>query len=317
MREEMGEMEMANIKYFVMDVDGTLTDGMIYMGGSGEAFKAFNIKDGCGIKEILPRHGIIPVIITARTSEIMTERCKELGITEIYQGCVNKLDKLKEIVGNDLSDGRYGLSNIVYAGDDLLDIPVMEAIQKYGGLAVCPNDAIHEIKEIADYVSPYDAGRGAVRDIIEFIISKGKLNVPVACNERVCYAIEYLESLDLANIKLGRYIVNDFFYYTVKKYLTREETECEYESYRKHVVIQWMLEGTEIIHICDARNLDLRREYGEKNDVAFFKDAKISTEIVLREGSYVVIPYQIAHKSCIQYKQPEVIKKMVGKIRID
>ena len=66
------------IKYLIMDVDGTLTDGKIYMGPNGETIKVFDIKDGCGIKDILPQYDIIPVIITARETKMLENRCKEL-----------------------------------------------------------------------------------------------------------------------------------------------------------------------------------------------------------------------------------------------
>ena len=76
------------VKYFVMDVDGTLTDGKIYMGAEGEILKAFDIKDGCGIHNILIPAGVVPVIITGRSSRILENRCRELGITEVHQGVV-------------------------------------------------------------------------------------------------------------------------------------------------------------------------------------------------------------------------------------
>ena len=71
-----------DIKFLVMDVDGTLTDGKIYMGNEGELFKAFDVKDGCGIKDLLPQLGIVPVIITARESKILENRCNELLILD-------------------------------------------------------------------------------------------------------------------------------------------------------------------------------------------------------------------------------------------
>ena len=79
------------IKYLVMDVDGTLTDGKIYMGNEGEIMKAFDIKDGYGIHDILPHAEIKPVIITGRTSAILTNRCKELGIEYLFQGVSEKV----------------------------------------------------------------------------------------------------------------------------------------------------------------------------------------------------------------------------------
>ena len=79
------------IRYLFMDVDDTLTDGKIYMGSSGEVFKAFNIKDGYGIKDILIPAGIVPVIVTGRDSEIVTNRCRELGIDQVHQGVQDKV----------------------------------------------------------------------------------------------------------------------------------------------------------------------------------------------------------------------------------
>ncbi len=149
------------IKYLVMDVDGTLTDGKIYMSSNGEAMKAFNIKDGCGIHDILLPTGIIPVIITGRSSDIVLNRCKEIGITEIYQGQRDKLGKLKELV--------FDLGVVAYVGDDINDIVCMKAVKEAGGIIGCPKDAVSKIIEIADYVAEHNGGDGAVRDFIEWI----------------------------------------------------------------------------------------------------------------------------------------------------
>ncbi len=155
---------MGKIKYLVMDVDGTLTDGKIYMGENGEIAKAFNIKDGCGILLILPKYEITPIIITARSSKIVENRCKEIGITELYQGVKDKLKMLREVVGDDFS-------SVAYAGDDLPDIPCMEAVKKSGGLVLCPSDAISEVFCLADYISSFKAGEGAIRDCINYLTS--------------------------------------------------------------------------------------------------------------------------------------------------
>ena len=150
------------IKYFVMDVDGTLTDGKIYMGNDGEFCKAFNIKDGCGIHDILIPAGITPVIITGRTSDIILNRCKELGITEIHQGVSNKIEKLKEVTDD--------LSVVAYIGDDINDLFCMEQVKAAGGMVGCPKDAVQKVKAIADFVAEHDGGDGAVRDFIEWIV---------------------------------------------------------------------------------------------------------------------------------------------------
>ncbi len=148
-----------------MDVDGTLTDGKIYMGQNGELLKAFNVKDGCGISLILPSIDIIPVVITARSSEIVVNRCKEIGIREVYQSSKDKLYTLKQI----LSKYESTMDCVAYIGDDIPDIIPMSTVISSGGMALCPSDAIREIKDIATYVSIYRGGEGAVRDCIEYL----------------------------------------------------------------------------------------------------------------------------------------------------
>ena len=152
------------IKYLVMDVDGTLTDGKIYMGNDGEMMKAFSIKDGCGIHDILLPAGITPVIITGRNSKILENRCSEIGITEIYQGVSNKIEKLFSITED--------LSAVAYIGDDINDLSAMNPIKKAGGKIGCPTDAVQKVKDIADFISYKKGGDGAVREFIEYIVEK-------------------------------------------------------------------------------------------------------------------------------------------------
>jgi len=90
--------KMEKIKMLVMDVDGTLTDGKIYMGQDGEIFKVFNVKDGYAIHELLPKYNIVPVIITGRISRIVENRAKEIGIKHIYQSVEDKIGLLKKLV---------------------------------------------------------------------------------------------------------------------------------------------------------------------------------------------------------------------------
>ena len=145
-----------------MDVDGTLTDGKIYMGNEGEVMKAFSIRDGYGIHDIALKAGIIPVIITGRTSKAVLNRCNELGIVEIHQGISNKIEKLLSVTRN--------LSTVAYIGDDLNDLSCMISVKEAGGLVGCPRDAVEKIVELADFVSNRNGGNGAVRDFIEWII---------------------------------------------------------------------------------------------------------------------------------------------------
>lgn len=153
-----------SIKYFIMDVDGTLTDGKIYMGENGEIFKAFNVKDGLGICNILIPNKIIPIIITGRKSKILLNRCNELGIKEIYQGISNKVQLLKIIIDD--------MSQACYIGDDINDLECMKLIKTSGGLVGCPNNAVKSVKEISDFISDYNGGYGAVRDFIEWILRR-------------------------------------------------------------------------------------------------------------------------------------------------
>lgn len=152
------------INYLVMDVDGTLTDGKIYMGNDGEMMKAFDIKDGCGIHDILVPAGITPVIITGRTSKILENRCKELGITNLHQGIKNKIEKLLTITTD--------LSSVAYIGDDINDLSCMEPVKAAGGLVGCPADAVKKVMELADFVSTHNGGNGAVREFIEWIVAR-------------------------------------------------------------------------------------------------------------------------------------------------
>lgn len=156
------------VKLLFMDVDGTLTDGKIYIGNNGELFKAFDVKDGCGIHDILPKYGIIPVIITARESDIVKHRCNELNIDHYYQGCRQKREKMIEIA-NEFgiclnSEGM--LPGVAYIGDDILDIPCLEIAEFKG----CPQNAVNEVREICNFISEYDGGNGAVREFIEWLI---------------------------------------------------------------------------------------------------------------------------------------------------
>lgn len=150
------------IKAIVMDVDGTLTDGKVYMGAHGELFKAFDIKDGYGIHNMLPRANIVPIIITGRKSVMLENRCQELGITHVYQGIDDKVAKLEEI----LRKLSIEFDEVAYIGDDLNDMDCM----KKCGMVGCPMDAVDAVKKIANYVCKRNGGNGAVREFIEYLI---------------------------------------------------------------------------------------------------------------------------------------------------
>lgn len=147
-----------NIKLLVMDVDGTLTDGKIYMSADGELMKAFNIKDGYAIAHLEDKQ-IVPVIITGRSSEILVRRCRELGIVELYQGIEDKTAKLLSIC----KKFQVEASSVAYIGDDLNDLECM----KICGYSAAPADAAKEVLASVDYICKHRGGEGAVREFIE------------------------------------------------------------------------------------------------------------------------------------------------------
>jgi 3-deoxy-D-manno-octulosonate 8-phosphate phosphatase (KDO 8-P phosphatase) len=162
------EQKAKAIRMLVLDVDGILTDGRIYYGNQGEELKAFNIKDGLGIK-LLQRSGVTVAIITGRQSEIVARRAKELGISEISQGREDKHQALKELC--DRTDTT--IEQCAYMGDDLPDLSAIIA----SGLGLTVADACATVRESADWQSTAAGGCGAVREACEFILSaKGLLN---------------------------------------------------------------------------------------------------------------------------------------------
>ncbi len=140
------------------DVDGVLTDSTINIGEGGEIFKSFNVKDGLGIVQWREKDNNEFVIVTSRSSAAVNNRASELGIEEVYQDISNKKKKIEEVscrLG-------FNIADTVYIGDDLTDLPAMDT----AGTACCPADAVPEIKEKSSYISQYDGGDGAVRDIL-------------------------------------------------------------------------------------------------------------------------------------------------------
>lgn len=149
------------IKLLICDVDGVLTDGKIYTGADGELFKAFNVKDGLGIKMLLA-NGIDVAILTARSSEILKKRTQELGITNVLQGQRDKVLGLEQL----LSCNNLRAEEVAYIGDDLPDYAVIQAV----GLAACPNNAVDEIVRVCHFQSRFNGGEGAVRELCEALL---------------------------------------------------------------------------------------------------------------------------------------------------
>lgn len=151
-----------NIRLLVMDVDGTLTDGGIYIGKYGELFKRFDVKDGYAISKTLKKAGIISVILTGRKSIYVKNRCRELGIKYVIQGSKNKMQDLSKL----MERLHIEWNQVAVIGDDLTDMPVI----KKALISACPADAVTEVKKYCDYVADRKGGHGAVREITDWIV---------------------------------------------------------------------------------------------------------------------------------------------------
>ena len=152
----------SKVKMVVMDVDGTLTDGKIYMGPQGEVMKAFHVRDGYRLAQC-PQHQIITAIITGRNSEIVARRGEELHIREVCQGVRDKRPVLADL----MSRYQCAPEEVLYIGDDCNDLSCMEL----SGLSACPADAIEQVKEQADYVCRSNGGEGAVREVLDLVFA--------------------------------------------------------------------------------------------------------------------------------------------------
>lgn len=157
---------MDKIKLIIIDVDGTLTNGIIYYDNMGNETKAFHVKDGMAISVAI-KSGIKVAIITGRRSKSVDIRAAELNISDIYQGISNKLEVAQEILK------KYSLEKdeVFFIGDDINDIELMNYLT-YSG---CPADAVKEVLDIASLISKKNGGAGAVREIIEEIMKQQDL----------------------------------------------------------------------------------------------------------------------------------------------
>jgi len=160
------------IELVIFDVDGVLTDGSIFIGDDGQEYKAFNSKDGHGIR-MLQHIGVKTAILTGRSSEVVKHRAKDLDIDIVMQGHRDKRPAFADLLKT------TGLSAdvIAYVGDDIVDLPVMTQV----GLAIAVNDAHPMVKRHAHWTTGAAGGRGAGREVCEFIIeARGLLDSTLA-----------------------------------------------------------------------------------------------------------------------------------------
>ena len=160
------------VRLLILDVDGVLTDGSLFIGDDGQQYKAFNSKDGHGLRMLMDA-GIEVGILTGRQSDVVLHRCRDLGIKHIIQGRRDKLDALAGLLE------AVGVSEdqCAFMGDDLVDLPVMRRVAL--GMAVA--DATLQVRQHAHWVSHHPGGRGAVREACEFLLeTQGRLEAALA-----------------------------------------------------------------------------------------------------------------------------------------
>jgi 3-deoxy-D-manno-octulosonate 8-phosphate phosphatase (KDO 8-P phosphatase) len=153
------------IKLLVVDVDGVMTDGSIVLDNEGNELKRFHVRDGHGLK-MVQRAGVQVAIVTGRTSKVVEYRAKELGIAEVHQGCKDKRLAYRHILE------KLGVkdSEVAFIGDDVVDIPLLVR----AGLPIVVADAVEAAKAYAAMVTKNPGGRGAVREVTDFLLkSKG------------------------------------------------------------------------------------------------------------------------------------------------
>ena len=155
---------LKNIKLFVLDVDGVLTDGSLILLENGEMARTMNIKDGYAL-QLAVKKGYDILIISGGKSEEVKVRLEKLGVKNIFLSVKNK----KELLAKYIIKNNYSIEQVLYMGDDIPDVLVMQTV----GVACAPADAVPEIKAIAHYISPIPGGKGCVRDVIEKVL---KLN---------------------------------------------------------------------------------------------------------------------------------------------
>ncbi|WP_055436847.1 KdsC family phosphatase [Lacinutrix algicola] len=152
---------LVNINTFIFDVDGVLTDGSLTITETGDMLRTMNVKDGYALKQALNK-GYNVCIISGGTNEGVKKRLENLGVLDVFLGAHNKIEQFNKYI----LDKNIKPENVLYMGDDIPDIPVMELV----GLATCPQDAVQEVKQVSNYISHISGGKGSVRDVIEQVL---------------------------------------------------------------------------------------------------------------------------------------------------
>lgn len=152
---------LKSINTFVFDVDGVLTNGKVILEASGEMTRTMSTRDGYIIQVALKK-GYNVCIITLGNSKMVENRMNYLGVMDVFSSVDNKLETLSSYCASK----NINLENVLYMGDDMPDIDCIKA----SGIGTCPNDAVPEIREVADYISHVNGGEGSVREVMEQVL---------------------------------------------------------------------------------------------------------------------------------------------------
>ena len=150
-----------NITTFIFDVDGVLTDGTVTVMENGLQARRMSIKDGFAL-QMAEKNGYQVRIISGGNSPQVQQRLQKLGIMDVHMSVMDK----RSFVVDYMEANKLRKEEVLYMGDDLPDIPAMTVV----GLACCPADAVNEVKEVAQYISPLNGGFACVRDVIEKVL---------------------------------------------------------------------------------------------------------------------------------------------------
>ena len=134
--------------------------------------------------------------------------------------------------------------------------------------------------------------------------------------ERINFTLDFLKKTNLEQLELGKLVINDWLYINVQEYITKDLSEGRFESHKKYVDIQMMIDGTEAIETSDIDKLELETAYDEDKDVMFWKKKPNLMRSVISNGSYVILYPQNAHMPCIAVDKPIKVKKLVAKVLI-
>lgn len=134
--------------------------------------------------------------------------------------------------------------------------------------------------------------------------------------DRIKKALEHLNNTNLESLEPGKHIINDWLYINVQEYMTKNISDCKYESHKKYIDIQMMINGIEAIETSDVNKLELETEYNEESDVMFWKKKSNQMRTVITDKSYVILYPQNAHMPCIAVDKPVKVKKLVAKVLI-